>query len=289
MDQATFSTTTLAVGPHTISAAYGGDTTFAASTATPLTQTVDAPTSTTLSSPANPSTVGQSVTFTATVSGPRGAGTPSGSVSFDEGSTTLDSAALNAAGQATFTTSMFALGSDFITAVYAATGSFLTSASAPLAQVVNAVALQAATTTTLSSSANPSTVGQTVIFTATVAPVTGIGSTPTGTVIFAIDGKADSPVTLTEANGKDLAAFTMPDLAAGRYTVSADYSGDTVFAASDSSSITQVVNPLVTVPPPVTTPPSDGPKITSVLRYRYHMRPTTVVLAFDQALDAITA
>jgi hypothetical protein len=67
VDQATFSTTTLAVGPHTISAAYGGDTTFAASTATPLTQTVDAPTSTTLSSTANPSTVGQSVTFTATI------------------------------------------------------------------------------------------------------------------------------------------------------------------------------------------------------------------------------
>ncbi|MFI5454980.1 MAG: beta strand repeat-containing protein [Isosphaerales bacterium] len=33
----------------------------------------------------------------------------------------------------------------------------------------------------------------------------------------------------------------------------------------------------------------DGPKVVSVLRYGYHMMPTTVVLTFDQALNAITA
>jgi hypothetical protein len=38
-----------------------------------------------------------------------------------------------------------------------------------------------------------------------------------------------------------------------------------------------------------TTLSSDGPKIVAVLRYGYHMRPTTVDLVFDQALDAITA
>ena len=42
VDQATFSTSSLAVGPHTITATYSGDTTFAASTTTnSLTQTVN--------------------------------------------------------------------------------------------------------------------------------------------------------------------------------------------------------------------------------------------------------
>jgi parallel beta-helix repeat protein len=39
----------------------------------------------------------------------------------------------------------------------------------------------------------------------------------------------------------------------------------------------------------VTVSAGDGPTITSVRRYGYHMRPTTVDLAFDQALDATTA
>ena len=39
-------------------------------------------------------------------------------------------------------------------------------------------------------------------------------------------------------------------------------------------------------PPPVDT---DGPRVVSLLRYGYHMMPTTIVLTFDQALDAVTA
>ena len=129
-DEAVFGTATLTVGPHTISAAYNGDRTFASSAASPLTQTVNAPTTTTLRTSINPSVLGQSVTFTATVAGPGGAGTPSGSVSFEEGSTILKSVTLDASGQATFTTSTLALGSDAITAVYAGSGNFLTSSSA---------------------------------------------------------------------------------------------------------------------------------------------------------------
>ena len=33
---------------------------------------------------------------------------------------------------------------------------------------------------------------------------------------------------------------------------------------------------------------SDGPRIGSVKRFGYRMMPTTIVLTFDQALDAIT-
>src|SRR5271163_2923984 len=53
-------------------------------------QGTTASTSTTVSSSANPSTSGQSVTFTATVTGPSGStAVPTGSVSFLDGTTTL--------------------------------------------------------------------------------------------------------------------------------------------------------------------------------------------------------
>src|SRR5439155_10707464 len=74
---ATFGTSSLATGPHTITAVYGASGNFAGSTSNTLTQTVAAATSTALTSSLNPSTVGQAVTFTATVTS--GAGTPTGS------------------------------------------------------------------------------------------------------------------------------------------------------------------------------------------------------------------
>jgi Bacterial Ig-like domain (group 3) len=77
-----------------------------------------------------------------------------------------------------------------------------------------------------------SIVGQTVIFTATVAPASGRG-TPGGTVTFTIDGKAGSPVPLSEADGKDQATLTLPALAAGSYTITASYSGDSIFDPSN--------------------------------------------------------
>ena len=74
-------------------------------------------TSTALSSSANPASYGQAVTFTATVSG---AGNPTGTVTFQDGGTTLGTATLNGSGVATYTTGAFTLsvGTHSITAVY---------------------------------------------------------------------------------------------------------------------------------------------------------------------------
>ena len=80
----------------------------------------------------------------------------------------------------------------------------------------------------------------------------------------------------------------MPALAAGRYTITASYSGDANFAASVSSTATQVVDPPVTVSPPVTQS-VDGPSIVSVQRFGVHMRPTVLVLTFNRALDTTSA
>jgi hypothetical protein len=88
-----------------------------------------APTWTTLTSSANPSLVGQAVTFTATVKVIGGGGTPTGTVTFKDGTATLGTGTLNGSGQATFTTSSLALGTHPITAVYGGDGSLAPSTS----------------------------------------------------------------------------------------------------------------------------------------------------------------
>jgi Big-like domain-containing protein len=94
---------------------------------------------------------------------------------------------------------------------------------------------QAATTTTLSASVNPSSFSQNVTFTATIGGAIG----PTGTVNF-LDGTnvigtgTVSPVTKT-------ATFMIAALGAGVHNITAVYSGDTNNSASTSAIFPQVV------------------------------------------------
>jgi hypothetical protein len=131
---ASFTTSSLKAGPHSIKAAYGGDATFAASTSTALTQTVNkAATTTSLASSQNPSTAGQAVTFTATVSS--AAGTPTGTVTFTSDGTLLGTKPLSGA-LASLKTSQLPTGSHTITATYNGGTNFSTS-STSITQTVN--------------------------------------------------------------------------------------------------------------------------------------------------------
>jgi uncharacterized repeat protein (TIGR03803 family) len=89
-----------------------------------------------------------------------------------------------------------------------------------------------ATTTTLTSSRNPSVVGQSVTFTATVT-----GNSPTGTVEFFVGstGLGSRPL----SNGG--AALSTPRLVAGTHSITAVYSGDANNAPSTSAAVKQVV------------------------------------------------
>ena len=132
--KATFATSKLAVGSHSITASYARAVDFAASTSAVLTETIStATTSTTLTSSANPAHFGSSVTFTATVTST--AGTPTGTVTFKDGATTLGTGTLSA-GKATFATSKLAVGSHSITASYAGAVDFAASTSATLVEVI---------------------------------------------------------------------------------------------------------------------------------------------------------
>jgi hypothetical protein len=132
---ASFSTSTLTAGAHSITAVYGGDSNFAPSTSKAVSQVVNkATTTTTLASSQNPSNFGQSVTFTASVT-PQFSGTVKGSVTFYDGATALKTVGLSG-GVAKFATSALTLGAHTITATYNGSASF-TGSSASLTQTVN--------------------------------------------------------------------------------------------------------------------------------------------------------
>ena len=99
---ATYAAASLAEGPHSITASYGGDSRNLASSSTAIAVTVTAgPSTTTLASSAASAVVGSSITLTATVTGGSGAQAPAGTVTFKDGTTTLGTGMLNAAGVAT--------------------------------------------------------------------------------------------------------------------------------------------------------------------------------------------
>jgi hypothetical protein len=89
-------------------------------------------------------------------------------------------------------------------------------------------------TTSLTSSTNPATLGQTVTLTATVS-ATG---TPTGTVAF-----NDGPTTLGTVgmNTSGQATYSTSSLTQGTHQITAFYSGDSQFNGSTSAALQQVI------------------------------------------------
>jgi len=201
-----------------------------------------AATTTSVTSSANPSVFGQSVTFTATVS-TAGLGTPSGNVQFFDGATPIGGAiALNGSGQAQVTTSSLSVGNHTITAQYAgdvpngfnsSTGNLTSNP-----QVVN----KANTSSGVASSSNPVGTNVAVTFTATVSPVAPGAGTRTGTVTFNRNGSPVCSGVAINASGQATCMVTFT--VAGNYNITAVYSGDGNFNASTSPTfVQQVVGP----------------------------------------------
>jgi len=227
--QASLTTTFAKHGSFSIVASYSGDQNYKAANSKPLKQVVNQyTTTTTLASSFNPSTYGQPVTFVTTVSsaGP----TPTGTVTFKNGSKTIGTATLSL-GACQITTSMLPAGNLAITASYSGDAANAKSTSPNLEQVVN----QATSTTTVVSSRNPSKAGQTVRFTATVTSPT---TTPTGTVTF-MDG---STVLGTGTLGKGMTGYSTSTLSVGSHNITAVYAGTVNITGSTSPVLVQVVN-----------------------------------------------
>ncbi len=233
--QATLTTSALTSGNHSITAGYSGDSNYLSSVSPILMQTINTiPTTTTVSSSLNPSSHGQSVTFTATVTS-QGTGTPTGTVTFTDGATILGLVSLTN-GMAIQSISTLTTGTHSITASYSGDSSFASSSSSSLTQTVN----RAASTTVVSAGVNPSTYAQSISLSATVTPL--YGGSATGTVTF-----YDGTTTLGTVNlSGNIASLSGITLAAGSHAITATYSGDNNFLGSTSAPLTEIVNPATT-------------------------------------------
>jgi len=168
---ATFTTSGLTAGTHSITAVYSGDANFAGGTSPALMQTVNkVGDSTSVASSNNPSIFGSAVTFTATVKPATGSGTPTGTVTFNDGATVLGAGTLSGA-TATFTTSGLTGGTHSITAIYGGDANFANSTSPGLTQTVADFSLSASPT------AAAATAGSTSTYAITITPQGGFSQT----------------------------------------------------------------------------------------------------------------
>jgi uncharacterized repeat protein (TIGR03803 family) len=218
-------------GTTSLVASYSGDENYAATNSNVLKQIVQQyGTSTALGSSLNPSTYGQSITLTATVSsaGP----TPTGKVTFKNGSTSLGSASLSG-GTAAITLSTLPVGNSMITSSYGGDAASAESTSPVLVQVVG----MASSATAILSSRNPSKAGGNVKFTATVTSPT---TKPTGSVTFKDGTTVLGTATVAAGSGK--ASFSTSSLGTGSHNITAVYGGNANVSGSTSPVLVQVVN-----------------------------------------------
>ena len=177
-----------------------------------------------------PSALGQLVSITASARpSTQFGGTPSGTVLFTLDGKQLSPFILNAAGQATYSSSDLTVGSHTITASYNGDNNYQ-AGTKELAQEVS----KASSATTLTSNANPASTGQRIILT---AKVKGSASQPTGSIEFFDGTKSLGIATLKDG----VASLALTELPEGSHALTAVYAGDNVSDRSVSSVLTQQV------------------------------------------------
>lgn len=229
--KATFQTTSLSVGGHSISANYVGDSKNAPSTSTVLTETITATggTSTTTTVVPNQSAVtyGTTVTFTATVN----PSTAVNTVTFQDTGSPLGFSAL-VSGSTVSSPFVLSAGTHTITGLYSGDTTNASSTSPAVSQVVN----KATTTASVTSSSVAAASGATVTLTATIK---GTATSPTGSVTF-MDGATSLGVGTLNSGTASLATAGL--VSPGAHSITAVYAGDTNYLGSTSPATSVTVN-----------------------------------------------
>jgi len=227
---AAFSTATLALGTHSITAAYAGDSNYLKSISAVAQQIVQlAQPTVTLSGPASPVDAGTIASFTAalTTSGVP----PTGKITLLDSSSAIATATISGGGSFAFSTAALSIGNHTITASYSGDANN----SAAVSQIVAVVVRQASSTTSLISSVDPITQGNALTLTATVTS----DSPNAGGQIRFLDGITLLGTTALGTNGT--ASLSPAGLALGMHALTAVYSGDTNHAGSTSAPTTELV------------------------------------------------
>jgi hypothetical protein len=217
---ASFSTSTLSAGKHAIEAIYAGDANNAPAASGVFDVTV---TPLAITATANSASIAYGVAI------PTLTGTLSGILAQDSGNVTLG---LSSTATATSATGVYPISASL-------TGTAVGNYTVTLTAAANVTITQASSTTQLQTSSATPYQAVPVTLTATVSDSsTGSTGTPTGTVSF-----YDSATLLgTSSVGAGVATLTTAALPLGASTVTAVYSGDTNFAASTSSGVSETVN-----------------------------------------------
>ena len=192
---------------------------------------------------------GSTVTLTATVKPTPGTGTPTGSVTFNNGSTSLSTVLINSSGVATYSTSSLPKGTNSITASYEGDPYF-----SPSTSSAQTVTVGNTPTVTVTPSTSSITTAQTLAVTVSVSGGTG-NPTPTGSVTVT-SGSYTSSATALVSGG---ATINVPagSLSTGNDTLTASYTPDsgsssTYNNATGTASVTVTqakTTPTVTVSP----------------------------------------
>jgi hypothetical protein len=264
---------TLPGGSYSVSASYGGDSTFGTSISAGVPIKINPEASSTTFSAfvngqgGNPSsqvntTYGSFLQLQVNIAGASQQGTPTGTLTFSDtfnGSTsTLLSVSLNSQGNAQVQETQLALGNHTLNVSYSGDASFNASSAGP----VNVTVTKGQTETILflPSGALPNTA---VVLQAIVLPNGAID--PTGTVQF-FNGKTALGIPVHVKNL--IASLTTNQLSNGSHSITAVYSGDPNFVGSTSGAATIVIgNPdfLISANPGIVTISGNGPGTTNIL------------------------
>jgi hypothetical protein len=227
-------------GTHWITVKYKGTSSFGASTspATSVVMTL-ADGTTRVTSSSNPAAAGTLLKFSVAVTPVAPAtSTPTGKASLVIDGKAVTTSSLSS-GKVTFSSIKLGIGPHGVTVSYSGDHNFATS-TASLTQYVDV----AATSITLTSSANPSAAGRAAYVAATISHVSGT-PTPTGTVTFADGGHQVAAIPI----GAGAVAFPLAGLSPGTHALVASYSGDASNAASTSPELVETISQ----------PDADGP------------------------------
>jgi hypothetical protein len=202
----------------------------------------------------------ESATFVATVSAPGGPAVNGGKVAFRAtlaGSNTMINLCTSTVSNGTAqcrTTSLVASQSPYtVTATFTGNSDFFSPSSGSTGQDVSA----ASTVVTLTSSLNPSVIGQGVTYTASVSVTAPGGGMPSGSVTFS-DGsnRINCAIGSQGFNGTTATCVvTYNDLNGNPHSITASYSGDADYVGSTSAVLSQVED----LPPTITYPTSTSP------------------------------
>lgn len=246
-----FTTTSLALGTYSVTAAYQGDSNFSASTSVASTLVIKIlPATTTVLTAPSTAVIGTGVTLSATVNPQSGGTTPTGTVTFFDGTTKIASVSLSG-GSAVTTLTSLTFGIHLISATYNGdvSNALSTSANTTVAITNNPVTTLTLSTltSTIASGATATILGQFSYSSLNNAPPTGVvtftrastGSTTGPNYVLGV-----APISATGA-----VTFPYSYYSVGTYTVTASYPGDTNYSSVSSSplAITVTTSNAVTV------------------------------------------